>query len=181
MGQGSSESYEESIELQPRTTLEGTQQQKRVINESSPDDLTTVRPVSDDVNTNNSFTESTPVEILIDLHDKNYSLKKDNLKNIQSNHRSNGPVVSQNGQVSEKTKEKHLTFSESTEQLLSAKTSPAKENGSILSGSINRKEDVNKGVICVNVNKNILKSSAPIQVDSRVVRKTKGKEKETML
>nr|XP_053633517.1 parathyroid hormone/parathyroid hormone-related peptide receptor-like isoform X2 [Cherax quadricarinatus] len=190
MEQGSTESYDEAIELQPCTASDGTQHQKIVVQESSFEDpvyspsyLSTVKSASVEVSTVRNTSESTPVEILIDFHDESCNFLEDtNLKNVEISPKSNGPVSSQNGQVNGRMKEKHLTFSESTEQFLSTKTSPSKENGSIISGSKNSNEDAIKGVICVNVNKNSLKSTTPLQVDSHVIKKSsKGKEQETML
>nr|XP_045601993.1 parathyroid hormone/parathyroid hormone-related peptide receptor-like isoform X1 [Procambarus clarkii] len=189
-GQCSSGSFDEAIELQPRTATDVTQLQNHVVQESSFEDpvyspsyLSTPTFTSNEVNASKNKTEATPVEILIDLHDENCALPEDtNLTNGCSSPRSNGPVASQNGQVNGKTREKHLTFSESTEQFLSAKTSPSKENGSVIIRSKNNNEDVSKGVICVNVNKNSLKSTSPLQVDSHIIKKNnKGKEQETML
>lgn len=205
MGHGSSESCEETIELQPRTTSNGSQYQRRVAydvhDEKCADDMTSSPKLSkvggptadgsrrgppsnrrppDSTNINVEV-EDVPVEILINLQDDTQSFHRDDtVKNVPtSTANSNGPIVS-NGQVSGKNKEKHLTFSESTEQLLSTKSSPSKENGTIVSGSVS-KDDAGR-VICVNVNKHSLKSSTPLQVDSHVVKKTnKGKEQETML
>lgn len=116
--------------------------------------------------------EEVPTDILVNLQDETYSSHKSAKTNhVQYSPRSNGPLIS-NGKRKD-NKDKYLTFSESTDHLLSAKTSPTKENGLI--------DDAGR-MICVNVNKNSLKSSTPLQIDSKLVQKTsKEKERETML
>ena len=148
---------------------------------SQPDDnnhsllsLPSPKPGSIDQQTPKDSNESTPVEILINLQD-------DSRRNLVPPPNNSNLLVSLNGQVT-KTKEKHLTFSESTEQFQIAKVSPVKENGSVVSEEGTKKDSMSIGMICVNVNKNSLKSSKPLQVDSHIVPKnTKGDERETML
>lgn len=110
------------------------------------------------------------MEILIDLHEDGTE-RPDN---------DDGGDKSPNTQAS-RTKEKHLTFSESTDQFQMAKMSPAKVNGSVVTSDPGTKDEDSRGVICVNVNRNSLKSSSPVQIDSHILKKNKGKEHETML
>ncbi|ROT77318.1 hypothetical protein C7M84_004019 [Penaeus vannamei] len=171
VGQPSSESYEEAIELRPRNTSEASTYCKNA--HSSGD-----RP-------REGSGGGMAVEILINIHDESCGYRRgssaDNDKDAQPLPVNNGPILSQGGQPNGRTKEKHLTFSESTEQLLSAKTSPIKENGSVETGKV-AKGDVGKSVVCVNVNKSSLKATTPLQVDSVVAKKSaKGKDQETML
>ncbi|MPC83491.1 hypothetical protein E2C01_078203 [Portunus trituberculatus] len=78
--------------------------------------------------------------------------------------------------------DQQVTKNESTEQFQIAKVSPMKENGSVMSEGGTKTENMSKGMVCVSVNKNSLKSSTPQQIDSHLVPKnTKADERETML
>lgn len=171
VGQPSSESYEEAIELRSRNASETSTYCKNT------------HPSGD--RTHEGSGGGMAVEILINIHDESCGYRRgssaDNDKDAQPLPVNNGPILSQGGQPNGRTKEKHLTFSESTEQLLSAKTSPIKENGLVETGKA-AKGDGGKSVVCVNVNKSSLKATTPLQVDSVVAKKSvKGKDQETML
>lgn len=174
---GSSDPCDEAIEMQPCSTFDGPQGKLNSDdNHHSLLPLPSPKPTNVDQQTPKTGNEGAPVEILINLQDD------DSRHNLILPPNNSNPLVSQNGQVTGKTKEKHLTFSESTEQFQSSKVSPVRENGSVMSEGGNKKENMSKGMICVNVNKNSLKSSTPLQVDSHLVPKNiKGDERETML
>ncbi|XP_063862315.1 parathyroid hormone/parathyroid hormone-related peptide receptor-like isoform X1 [Scylla paramamosain] len=172
----SSDLCDETIEMQTCSSLEGPQG-KSLLDDNHHSLLppSSPKPTNMDQQVPKNGKESTQVEILINLQDNNHS-------NFILPPNNSNPLLSHNGQVMVKTKEKHLTFSESTEQFQIAKVSPMKENGSVMSEGGTKMENMNKGMVCVSVNKNSLKSSTPQQIDSHLVPKnTKVDERETML
>ncbi|KAK3858246.1 hypothetical protein Pcinc_035556 [Petrolisthes cinctipes] len=177
---GSSEwCTEEAIELQPCTLSDSSQSSSRPSPQPdprySPPRLRPTPAVSPSPSPHPpSCTEGPPVEILIDLHE-------DGVERTDGDGSVRHPPNTQDH--ASRTKEKHLKFSESTDQFQMAKLSPTKVNGAAVVCEPGNTDDNNssRGVICVNVNKNSLKSSIPVQIDSHILKNSKGKEHETML
>lgn len=172
----SSDLCDETIEMQTCSTLEEPQG-KSGLDDKHHSLLPPLSPKLGNVDQQvpQNGKKNTQVEILINLQDNNHT-------NLILPKNNSNPLVSHNGQVMGKIKEKHLTFSESTEQFQIAKVSPMKENGSVISEGGTKIENISKGMVCVSVNKNSLKSSTPQQIDSHLVPKnTKIDERETML
>ncbi|XP_066989828.1 secretin receptor-like isoform X2 [Macrobrachium rosenbergii] len=191
VGQGSSENCEETIELQPR--LPSPKKNAASINGHNSSNATVLSQLGAGEPNFESVDEGTTVEILIDFTDGTTGCKKgilnDALEETDPEKKISFATVSQNGQVHGKSRdkqEKHLTFSESTENRLNYKAAcDAEEKRCLLAdagdGEGDGEGEDGKGVVCVNVSKKSLKSTSPLLVESTLVKKSTKREQETML
>ncbi|XP_068213640.1 secretin receptor-like isoform X2 [Palaemon carinicauda] len=192
VGLGSSEAYEETIELQPHLPSEGFRSPKKSAISAEGHKSSNATLYSSQLGAGEghfrSMDDETTVEILIDLTengDHKKGVANDVLEDADPEKKPVLATESQNGQVHGKSKEKQekrLKFSESTENRLNCKVAFINEEKRCLLGEGCDGEDKDaKAVVCVSVNKKSLKSTSPLSVESTLVKKSTKKEQETML